>query len=110
MVFKYTEGSNVKSSQDVAGFILHTLVTMGCIYITCHIDVLPVFEPNDYFWEHHWQEGKEEKWEAFARVIRELIATHGEFKLCDLSMQDKFEYKKLLGEALKAKKEKKKTQ
>lgn len=55
-----------------------------------------MFKPNDYFWQHHWQEGKEEKWEAYARVVRDIIAEYGGFEKCDLSMEDKFEYKKLL--------------
>ena len=41
--------------------------------LTVEVDCLPVFKPNDYFWEHHWkQEGTvtEEKWETYARVIR----------------------------------------
>ena len=34
---------------------------------------LPVFKPNEYFWANHWNEGKEERWEAYARVIRTII-------------------------------------
>jgi len=30
---------------------------------------MPVFEPNDYFWANHW-DGKEEKWEAYARAMQ----------------------------------------
>ena len=107
MVYVYTEGSNIKSSQDVAGFLYHTLVTIACLFIKVQIDVLPNFEPNDYFWKHHWQEGKEEKWEAFARVVREIMCEHGGFKTSELTMQDKFKYKELLKEAHKAKKDKK---
>jgi len=46
----------------------------GCGYIIVNVDVLPVFLPNEYFWKNHWQEGKEEKWQAFARVVRDIIA------------------------------------
>lgn len=35
---------------------------------------MPVFAPNDFFWQNHWKEGEEQKWEAFARVVREIIA------------------------------------
>ena len=48
-----------------------------CGYIIVNVDVLPVFEPNEYFWKNHWLEGKEENWEAFARVTRDIIAKHG---------------------------------
>ena len=57
---------------------------------------MPVFAPNDYFWEHHWNEGKEEKWEAFARVVREIMCDAGNFKKGELTMQDKFDYKEQL--------------
>ena len=40
---------------------------------TLKMKVYPVFKPNKYFWDNHWQEGKEEKWQAFARVVREDI-------------------------------------
>ena len=59
-------------------------------------DCLPVFTPNDYFWENHWRkegEDKEEKWEAFARVVRQIMAEHGGYKLSDLTMDDKLVYK-----------------
>jgi hypothetical protein len=29
---------------------------------------MPVFEPNEYFWKHHW-DGKEDKWKAYARAV-----------------------------------------
>lgn len=67
---------------------------------------LPVFAPNEFFWKHHWQEGKEEKWEAFARVVREIMGEVAGLKLSDLSMQDKFDYLELLkGKEPKKKKE-----
>ena len=57
---------------------------------------LPVFAPNEFFWKNHWREGKEEKWEAFARVVREIMGEVGGLKLSDLTMQDKFDYLELL--------------
>jgi len=38
--------------------------------------VFPTFKPNEYFWEHHQKEG-EEKWETYARAIREIIHEGG---------------------------------
>lgn len=103
IVFNYWSATNIKATQDVAGFLFHTLVSTGCVLITMQIHQLPVFEPNDYFWKHHWQEGKEEQWEAYARVVRKIMAEVGGFKLCDLAMQDKFTYKKALSELRKSK-------
>lgn len=57
----------------------------------------PVFKPNQYFWDNHWKEGKEEKWQAYARVIREeVIAKSFDFKLSDSVMEHKLEYKELI--------------
>ena len=64
----------------------------GCGYITVNVDVLPVFLPNEFFWKTHWQEGKEEKWQAFARAIRDIIAKQGGFGLSECTMEDKFTF------------------
>ncbi len=55
---------------------------------------MPIFEPNEFFWKNHW-DGKEEKWEAYARVIREIIAKEGGFEIFDSQMEEKLVYKKL---------------
>ena len=74
------------------GISNHLNVIGTAIAITLKVTELPVFAPNEYFWKHHWQEGKEEKWEAFARVVRQIMAEVGDFKISDLTMQDKFDY------------------
>ena len=56
---------------------------------------LPVFEPNDYFFQNHQKEG-EEKWQTFARVIRDIMSEVSGLEKSDLSIEDKFAYKKLL--------------
>jgi hypothetical protein len=60
--------------------------------------VYPVFKPNQYFWEHHWTEASgEQKWEAYARIVREeIIAKSFNFKLSDVKMEDKFAFKDLI--------------
>lgn len=37
---------------------------------------MPVFAPNEYFWQNHW-DGEEDKWCAYARVVRQIIAEQG---------------------------------
>ena len=54
-----------------------------------------MFEPNEYFFKHHVQEG-EEKWQAYMRVIRQIMAETLEFKLSNQKLEDKFDYKQLL--------------
>jgi len=89
---------------DMAGFLNFQLIMWLAPFFTLNAIYLPVFTPNDYFWENHWQKDKEEKWEAFARVVREIIAMeHGSIELSSQRMEDKLEFKK----ELKAKKAKK---
>ena len=56
---------------------------------------LPVFRPNDYFFEHHQREG-EEKWETYARVIRDIMSEVSGLPKIEQSIEDKFAYKDLL--------------
>lgn len=56
---------------------------------------LPIFEPNEYFFSKHQQEG-EEKWQTYARVIRDIMSKHGNIKKSDIHIEDKFAYKALL--------------
>ena len=104
IVLKYWTLGKIKASQDVLGISNHLNVIGLALAITLRVIELPVFAPNEYFWKHHWQQGKEEKWEAFARVTRQIMAEVGGFKLSDLHMQDKFAYKKALSELGKSKK------
>ena len=67
----------------------------NCCFVTIKLYNLPVFEPNDYFWANHW-DGKEEKWQAYARAIREIIANKGKFELFDIQMEDKLMYKEII--------------
>jgi len=46
---------------------------MQCIFVTVKMEEMPVFEANEYFWQHHWKQGEEEKWVAYARAIRTII-------------------------------------
>ena len=82
----------MKAAQDVLGIANHLNVIGMAGYITGHVIELPVFTPNDYFWKNFWNEDKEEKWEAFARVVRQIMSEVGGLKTSDLTMQDKFDY------------------
>jgi hypothetical protein len=57
--------------------------------------VYPVFKPNDYFWKHHW-DGKEPKWEAYARVAKQIITESHGFENSTIQMDDKFEFKDIM--------------
>lgn len=71
---------------------------ISSLYTTATLTELPVFEPNEYFWKNHWQEGKQEKWEVFAEAVREIMGNQGGFPLTDNRMEDKFKYKEIFNE------------
>ena len=58
----------------------------------------PVFKPNEFFWANHWKESSgEQKWEAYARVIREeIIAKSFDMKLSPVRMEDKLVLKPVI--------------
>jgi len=71
-------------------------------YSTLTMYEMPVFTPNEYFWKNHW-DGKEEKWVAFARAVREAMAETGGFELSNTKLEDKVEFKKLIKAGSKGK-------
>lgn len=56
---------------------------------------MPVFAPNDFFWRNHW-DGKEEKWVAFARAVRQIIIEQGGFEDTQCDLNDKIAYKQII--------------
>jgi hypothetical protein len=64
-------------------------------YISVTIHAMPVFRPNDYFWQNHW-DGKEEKWVAYARAMRQIMADAAEIKLSEVSLEAKMDFKNLV--------------
>lgn len=79
----------------VYNFFAMSILCASCPYSSVTCIEMPIFKPNDYFFEHHQQEG-EEKWETYARVVRELMGEVSGMKLIDMTIEDKYEYKKLL--------------
>lgn len=85
------------SSGILDGFVHHVLV---CTYPVCLLDVydMPVFKPNEWFFEHHQKEG-EERWETFARVIRQIISDNSGIEIAfhedgtEIEIREKNEYK-----------------
>lgn len=76
-------------------------IGMGGWFWTSTLKELPVFEPNDFFWKNYWREGKEEKWEAFARAVQEIIAEASGLEVSNCTLEDKNEYKSLMQNGLK---------
>ena len=59
----------VSPSSGVIDGLSHHILMMGVMYCTISMYEMPVFRPNQFFWENHQREG-EEKWETYARVVR----------------------------------------
>ena len=108
MAFKYWSLNGISPQNDTISMYMFFFSQMSA-FTTLHLKVYPVFKPNDYFWEHHWSESSgEQKWEAYARVVREqIIAKSFGFSLRDdVQMEDKFEFKDIMkGKKPKTKKE-----
>lgn len=65
---------------------------------------LPIFRPNQYFWDKHVEEG-EERWFTYRRVMRDIMSKHSGLPLSPMQIEDKFEYQKILKSLIKKDKE-----
>ena len=67
------------------------------IYMWAEQLEMPVFEPNEYFWKHHW-DGKdpETKWIVFADAVRAVMAECAGLELSDETLATKSEYKNVV--------------
>jgi len=78
-VSKYWSLTNV---EPVHGDSISLLSMINILPLTGFTSItyieMPDFKPNDFFWKHHW-DGKEEKWVAFARAVRTVMAETGGF-------------------------------
>lgn len=79
---------------DGGGLNFYNFLAVGCQTIawTFTQQEMPVFEPNEYFWKHHW-DGKEDKWRAYARAVQQVIADQSGLEVSDCWVEDKLEYK-----------------
>ena len=88
-------GTYFSMSGDVIDMLSHFVFITSQPLMQLHLKEYPTFVPNEYFWRNHWdQKSGEERWEAYARVMREVIAYGHDFTVSDLSMEDKLYYKK----------------
>lgn len=80
---------------DANTIVAHIIVCFHCAVSVFTVYELPVFAPNEFFWKNHW-DGKEEKWVAFARAVRQIMMKEGGFNDTECSMEDKLEYKNII--------------
>ena len=56
LVFIYQQyfSDKIMITQDVVGFVKAHFLGGAYGAVSVNMDILPVFAPNDYFWENHW--------------------------------------------------------
>ena len=80
---------------DVVDLHVHFLLLCSTPYSTIRMKELPVFQPNEYFWKNHSQEGKQ-RWQVYAETIRNILRDVDGYKLSDMAMEDKLVYRSML--------------
>ena len=94
---RYNNSLTIRPSSGVIdGFKLYILMT-AILPSTISVYELPIFRPNEFFWANHLRDD-EQKWQCYARVIRDIIAEGGNIPISEnnLWVEDKREYQKLL--------------
>ena len=83
---------------DLMGFWQWTfLVPFNTIVHIPEIVELPVFEPNEFFWNKYWDgKNEDDKWKVYARAVQEMYSEVGGLKMSDSVQEDKEAYKKLV--------------
>jgi hypothetical protein len=83
----------INSSHCMLNILDNVFLLASDPFTWIHVKIYPVFKPNDFFFEHHWNPSSgEEKWEAYANVVRKIIADAHDLKLSDMSFEDKKQY------------------
>lgn len=80
---------------SVCSMYSHMILIATNPYCSMTMLEFPDFVPNEYFWKNHQREG-EDKWKTYARCVRDIMAKEGGLGVSDLTIEDKFNYKKLL--------------
>jgi 1-acyl-sn-glycerol-3-phosphate acyltransferase len=81
---------------DAISLISYLQVLIHCGFIIYTQKEMPVFEPNEFFWKTHWQQGKEEKWECYARCMQKVLSENSKLVCSNASVEQKLEYKHLI--------------
>lgn len=82
-------------AHDVLDVFAHMILICSQPYTTCTVKELPVFIPNEWFFQKYQKSG-EERWETYMRIIREIMAENLGFKQSEAKLEDKFDYKAAL--------------
>jgi len=56
---------------------------------------LPIFSPNQYFWDNHWDSANETKVDAYMKAIRQIMLRESGLKDSEAMYIDRFEFIKV---------------
>ena len=68
ITYKTLTGTSLAHGDATPLLHWYVMIPMLAFFAFYDLHELPVFEPNEYFWKHHW-DGKEERWITYARVV-----------------------------------------
>ena len=98
---KYNNFGGVNPGSGILDGFAHHVMVIQNIFCILELYEMPIFRPNEYFWEHHQKEG-EEKWQTYARVIRDIISENSGIPIAkhkdgtEIDIREKQEYKDIL--------------
>ena len=100
---RYNTFGGMHPSSGIIDGLSHYILAAGNLYTVLEVYEMPIFRPNEYFWKHH-QRKNEEKWQTYARVIRDIIVdgSNGTIPIAlhedgtEIDIREKKDYKELL--------------
>ena len=92
---KYDYGSFSPAWDVLGGFEHMILMNLNCEITTATLHVLPDFKPNEFMFKKFEDKGAE-RWEIYAWVIRDIMASHGNFDKDETPYNIKFQYEKYM--------------
>ena len=80
---------------DVMEFLPLMILQLSWACMSCEVVTLPEFQPNEYLFETHKNQGKE-RWEIFAWAVRDAMMSIGNFTECNQSVRTKIKYENFM--------------
>ena len=90
MYLKY-HSKTISPAFDTMEFLPLVILHLSWNCFTCEVCVLPDFQPNEYLFDTHADQGKE-RWEVYAWAIRDILCKKGGFEECNQTLRQKLQY------------------